>query len=301
MARDGNRSWPTLHALITIGVLLVCLCPGLTPSLAHEDHYHLKDDERFPPIDDADFAAAVELIYAGDAEGLKRHLAAHPALVKQTAAGAGHKEYSRGYFKDPTLLHFAAFNPWWDPEVAMPEQIVAVTRVILEAGAAVDAESGEDPDWMWTTLGLVTSGNKPAEAGVQAAMIGLLIEHGADPNGGVLGAVAHERWDAFAVLLKHDLERTPMVLAALDEPDALRQALEGIEKKELQGALFTAVVKGKPKNAEVCLEAGADPNAFLPIHKTTTAMHQAAWYNQVEVLKVLIEHGGRFDIEDKTY
>lgn len=261
----------------------------------------MKPGELWPPIANAPFAKAVELMHQGDAPALKAHLAQHPDLVTQTATGQGHQEYRRGYFTNPTLLHFVAYNPWFVEAIQPPGNLVEVTKIILDAGAEVDAISGDEPGWQWTTLGLITSGNKLHEGKLTRPMIDLLIKHGADANLGVLGAVSHNQWGALDALLEHGIERTPMVLAALDEPDALRESAQDLEQGELHRALFVAVSKGSPACVEVLLQAGADPNAYLPIHKHSTAMHQAAWNNHVPILKLLVEHGGRFDVNDTIY
>ena len=264
--------------------------PALQPGASH------------PAFNDAAFARAVALIHAGDHESLRAHLDQHPTLVTRIAQGDGsHDEYRRGYFANPRLLHFTAYNPWWTEDVAMPGHIVEVVRVILEAGAEPDAECGDEPGWTWTTLGLVTSGNKPAQAGVLRPLIDVLIRHGADPDGGVLGAVSHGKWDAMAILDGHDLTPTPTVLAARNDPGPLPDALAKADDRERQIALFTAATRPSLDALRVLLEHGADPNAYLPIHTFSTTMHQAAWANRVEALAILVEHGGRLDLKDTTH
>ncbi len=71
------------------------------PTLA--DRLELPHHER---IEDATFRRAVDLLDAGDAEGLRRLLQAHPKLVQAQVLLEG-----GNYFRTPTLLEFIAENP----------------------------------------------------------------------------------------------------------------------------------------------------------------------------------------------
>src|SRR5579871_2797225 len=122
-------------------------------------------------IEDPDFRRAVDLLDAGDADGLSAHLKSHPGLVRQRVVFEG-----GNYFRNPSLLEFVAENPIRHGK--LPANTVAVARVILEAGAA------EDRAAMNETLGLVCSGRVARECGVQSPLIDLLCAAGADPNSG---------------------------------------------------------------------------------------------------------------------
>lgn len=92
------------------------------PTLA--DNLSLPQHER---IEDATFRRAVDVLDAGDAEGLRAHLKAHPNLVRQRVTLEG-----GNYFHNPTLLEFAAENPI--RHGTLPANILQVAQVILEAG-----------------------------------------------------------------------------------------------------------------------------------------------------------------------
>jgi hypothetical protein len=57
-------------------------------------------------IEDPAFRRAVDLLDAGDAEGLRVYLNKHPGIVHQRVVFEG-----GNYFRNPTLLEFAAENP----------------------------------------------------------------------------------------------------------------------------------------------------------------------------------------------
>lgn len=95
-------------------------------------------------IEDAVFRRAVDLLDAGDADGLRTHLNSHPRLAHQRVQFEG-----GNYFSNPSLLEFAAENPI--RHSSLPPNIVQVAKVILDAGGKTDSASME------STLTLVCS------------------------------------------------------------------------------------------------------------------------------------------------
>src|SRR5690242_19697521 len=85
------------------------------------DQLNLPHHER---IEDPAFRRAVELLDAGDAEGLRAHLKQHPDLARPHVAFEG-----GNYFRNPTLLEFVAENPVRHGK--LPKNIVEITKVIL--------------------------------------------------------------------------------------------------------------------------------------------------------------------------
>jgi peptide-methionine (S)-S-oxide reductase len=124
-------------------------------------------------IEDAAFRRAVDLLDSGDLEGLRMHLQRFPELTRQ------YINFEDGnYFRNPTLLEFAAENPV--RHGVLPANIVQIVRLILNSGAK---ENQTALDGM---LGLVCSGRVPRECGVQVALIDLLCEYGAEPDQAIL-------------------------------------------------------------------------------------------------------------------
>jgi len=121
------------------------------------------------------FRCAVDLLDAGDVEGLREHLRTRPNLVHERVVFEG-----GNYFQNPALLEFVAENPIRHGK--LPENIVEVAKVILDAGAKSDQAALDE------TLVLVCSGRVARECGVQIALIDLLCDQGADPNCGMPGA-----------------------------------------------------------------------------------------------------------------
>src|SRR6266700_3711863 len=88
------------------------------------DQLNLPHHER---IEDATFRRGVDLLDDGDIDGLRAHLKRHPKLTRQRVVFEG-----GNYFHNPTLLEFVVENPIRHGK--LPPNIVAVTKVILEAG-----------------------------------------------------------------------------------------------------------------------------------------------------------------------
>ena len=160
IAREsGFPSWPRLKRHIE------------KPTLV--DQLDLPHHER---IEDTTFRRAVDLIDAGDVAGLRAYLKRHPKPVHQHIAFEGWN-----YFYNPTLLEFVAGNPV--RHAKLPENIVEVAKVILEAGPE-KSELNE-------TLMLVATGSVPRECRVQIPLIDLLCDHGADPDSAAHATALH--------------------------------------------------------------------------------------------------------------
>jgi hypothetical protein len=152
----------------------------------------------------ANFEAAVDAIVSGDITALASLLRAHPGLARARSTRA-----------HPTLLHYVSANGVEDYRQKTPPNIVEITRLLLDAGADVNATSGAYGGGS-TTLGLVGTSVHPEQAGVQIPLLELLLQHGADleqPGYPVVkGCLANGQGPAARFLASHG--------AALDFEDA---------------------------------------------------------------------------------
>jgi peptide-methionine (S)-S-oxide reductase len=83
--------------------------------------------------------------------------------------------------------------------------------------------------------------------------------------------------------------------------DELHRLLADASPDEVQAAFGLAVMHGQLAAARACLDAGADIDAFLPVHKHATAMHQAARNGDMPMLKLLVERGASLHVRDKIW
>jgi ankyrin repeat protein len=123
---------------------------------------------------DADFEAAADAVVGGDIATLKRLLAQRPELIRARSMREHHV----------TLLHYVAANGVEDFRQKTPPNGVDVARILLDAGADVDAAADTyDGGWWQTTMNLLVSSAHPAIAGLQSALVDVLVDHGANPDG----------------------------------------------------------------------------------------------------------------------
>ena len=253
------------------------------------DRLDLRHHER---IEDAGFRRAVDLIDAGDTAGLRDWLSAHPKLVHQHIAFEG-----TNYFHDPTLLEFIAENPV--RRGSLPKNIVEVAKAILDAGADTDKED------MNETLALVATGSVPRECRQQIPLIDLLCDRGADPDSATAIAAVLGEIEAVRHLITRGARVTLPIAAALSRIDDFRRLLPaaGGDERHLAMAIAANSIvtdDGAIEIMRMLLDAGENPNRYNPIggHSHTTLLHQAALRGDLEMARLLVEHGARLDMKD---
>ncbi len=246
------------------------------------DQLNLPHQER---IEDPIFRRAVDLIDAGDASGLRVYLKQHPMLVHQHVVFEGWN-----YFHNPTLLEFTAGNPVRHPK--LPENIVEVAKVIIDAGAEQSALN--------EMLMLAATGSVPRECGKQLPLIDLLCDHGADANSALHAATLHGEMEATHALIKRGARVDLPVAAALGQIDNFRRLFPDAGRDDRHLALALASQFGHVEIVRWLLDAGEDPNRYNPVggHSHSTPLHQAAAAGNEEMVRLLVESGARLDMED---
>ena len=128
------------------------------------------------------FDEAVEAIITGNAAALTKLLVAHPDLIKARSR-SDHKA---------TLLHYVAANGVEDELQKSPKNAAEIARILIEAGAEVDALAETyGGGTNQTTLCLLVSSIHPAAAGVQPALVQVLCDAGAAVDGASGHRVIH--------------------------------------------------------------------------------------------------------------
>jgi hypothetical protein len=273
IAREyGFPSWPKLKAFVENERTAVLDLP------AHER------------IIDAPFRRAVELLDAGDADGLRDHLRRHPEIVHSRVT-----LYGGNYFQTPTLLEFTAENP--TRHGSLPPNIADIARVILNAGGSEDSPSVD------SALALAASSSVARECGVQLGLIEILCEYGADPNAGTLPALLYGEFDAVAHLLARGAATTLAVAAALGRANDARRLIADATDDERRLALALAAQHGRTDAVRALLEADVDANGFTPVqgHSHATALHQAALSGNDEIVQLLLDRGAHSGVRDILY
>ncbi len=249
---------------------------------------------------EAQFEAAADAIVGGDIETLGRMLRQNPELVR-TRSTREHRS---------TLLHYVSANGIEDFRQKTPKNIVEITRLLLDAGADVNAES-EAYGGRSTTLGLAATSCHPEAAGVQIPLLDLLIERGAiidGPGAGsaVNGCLRNGRGEAAEYLASRgarlDLEgaagvgRLDVVRGFFDETGGLKPAAT---RQQLICGFTWACEFGRNRVIEFFLDHGAAVDARL--RGGETGLHWAAYEGHADTVRLLLDRGASVDIADDTH
>jgi len=165
---------------------------------------------------DASFETAADAIIEGDIATLQRRLREDPSLI--------HRRSSREHRS--TLLHYVSANGVEDFRQKTPPNIVEIAALLLDAGADVNAESDAYGGHS-TALGLAATSVHPQRAGVQLALMELLLARGVRiDDDAVNGCLANGQPEA-AAFLAHRGARLDLIGAAgLGLVDLVKQLLD---------------------------------------------------------------------------
>jgi len=251
--------------------------------------------------DVAQFEAAVDGIVSGDIESLRRMLREHPDLVRARSSRAHHA----------TLLHYVSANGVEGYRQKTPPNIVEITKLILAAGADVNAPAhcyGDEDD----TLSLTATSAHPANAGVMIPMLELLVAAGADihrtSNGwtNVRACLANGQPEAAAWLADRGAEVGFVDAAGLGRLNRVRAyitpdgtLLNGATTKQLEDAWESATWYGRVDVARYLMDACVDPNLARP--NGVTALHRAAETAAPEMAELLIARGAQVNVKDREF
>jgi len=247
-----------------------------------------------PVIDDPSFRAAVAAIHAGDAAGLARLLDAEPRLLRERIVEPQcYRDASRHqYFLDPKLFWFVAGNPTLVP--ALPPNIVEIAEAMIARGVArVDLDYA---------LELTMTSDVAERQGLQGPLIARLLEAGAQASPQAIETtLGHRLLGPVRLLLSGGQAMTAAIAAAFGDLSALAALLPVASPAERQAAFGLAVINGRQEAVRLTLDAGADVNAWLPVHRHSTALHQATLDENLALMGLLRERGARLDIGDRLW
>jgi len=262
------------------------------------------------------FARAVTAIVTGNTEALRRELAATPSLVQARSTSAHHA----------TLLHYVAANGIEDELQRPVPNADEIARVLLEAGAEVDATCDTYGGRWNTTLDLLVSSDHPCEAGVTGKIVRLLHAHeaaieGPLDNGSPLATgLAFGILDGVQAVLGCGARAdNPIFAAAAGNREWLTAWLDGTAGSAARAtpahpplsadrataaeqALVFAAMCGQIEVIRLLLDRGVDVNASPPgSHWTFTPLHTAAIQGQAQAVGLLLEHGADRTIRDTRH
>ncbi len=240
----------------------------------------------------ATFESAADAIVTGDLKTLKRLLRNDPALVRTRSA----REHGA------TLLHYVSANGVEGYRQKTPKNIVAITEVLLNTGAEVDAEAAVYGGGA-TTLGLAATSIHPYRAGVQNQLLEILLDHGAEIDrrnsagkrqSAVRDALANGRREAAEYLAERGARLNLEAAAGIGRLDVVKRFFndDGTRKaktsrKQVQFAFLSACAWGRNNVVEFLLDKGGDLNDGGSDGQTP--LHCAVITGQLETVKLLLK------------
>jgi len=237
------------------------------------------------------FEAAADAIVTGKVTILNRLLREDPELI--------HARSTREH--RATLLHYVAANGVENYRQRTPKNIVRIAEILLAVGAEVDA-TADLYGGGCTTLGLAATSVHPARAGVQEALMQLLLDHGAaidtpdsagNRQSAVLGCLSNGQGRAAEFLADHGAWLTLDAAAGVGRMDVVKSYFDDDGKLkraaltlEMRNGFLMACGWGRRDVVEFLLDRGADP--AWSSKDGQTALHWAAIGGHLDIVKVLL-------------
>jgi ankyrin repeat protein len=247
------------------------------------------DDLQHAGSPDAKFEEAAESIASGDIATLRRLLDERPELIRQRSS-RDHRS---------TLLHYVSANGIEDFRQRTPANIVEITRLLLDAGADVNAESDAYGGHSMT-LGLVATSIHPEAAGVQIELMELLLTRGAMiervPGEAVRGCLANGRPLAAGFLAAHGAYLDFENAAGVGRLDRVKELVTTTSNENLARGFVWACEYGHNDVVEFLLHYGIDP--AVGAGGDMTGLHLAAHEGQLDTVKLLLAHNAPLEVKN---
>ncbi len=253
------------------------------------------------------FEAAARAIVRGDRPTLERLLLEHPGLVRARST----REHRA------TLLHYVSANGVEGFRQMSPTNSAEIAKILLSAGAEVDAEA-DVYEGACTPLGLVATSAPPFNAGVQQEVIDVLLDHGARVDrpglagrrdGLIRACLANGQPKAAEYLATRGAPLDLPGAAGLGRVDALKTFFgeDGALNRrashaQLLEGFSLASAYGRADAVTFLLDQGIDVDTELPGHGAGhKGLHVAAFHGHVNVVSILLRRGASVDPIDKTW
>jgi ankyrin repeat protein len=260
---------------------------------------HVEELARAPQV--SNFESAADAIVAGDLAALERLLKDDAGLVRARS----NREHRA------TLLHYVSANGVEGYRQRTPRNIVEIAKLILDAGAEVDAEA-DVYGGRATTLGLVATSVHPERAGVQEELMALLLERGAEIDRNhaagnsqsmVTACVANGRRQAAEFLAQRGARLDFEDAAGVGHLDVVKTFLNrdgslkpNATKAQMERGFLWACEYGHTDVVVFLLQQGVDIQT--PANTGQTGLHWAVIGGQMEMIKLLLARGASLEAKN---
>jgi ankyrin repeat protein len=200
-------------------------------------------------------------------------------------------------------LHYVSANGVESYRQRSPKNALEIARVLLEAGAEVDAEADVYGGGS-TTLGLVATSVHPERAGVQLELMDLLLRHGAaieQPHAGgnhsvvVKACLDNGRQRAAEFLAERGAHLNFVAAAGVGRVERMRTFFlpdgtpgPDVTSQQMEAAFRYACSYGRKEAVELLLNKGVNITAHGGDGQT--GLHCAAIFGKLEIIKLLLGH-----------
>ena len=252
------------------------------------------EDTRQTP-EGAEFEVAADAVVEGDLARLKALLRRNPALAHARSARIHHA----------TLLYYLAANGIEDFRQRSPANAPEIARLLLDAGAEVDALCGLGNSDDTPMLALVTSVH-PHYMGVATDLIELFVEAGSKVDG-VNGDGAPVRLalkfgypESAAALVRLGAEvKTAAMAAGLGRLDLTKEFVEerGASEADLAAAFEDACRFGRTDIAEYLLANGVDVDGQGTWNMT--GLMWAASQGHLDTMALILDRGPSLELRNE--
>ena len=252
------------------------------------------EDTRQTP-EGAEFEVAADAVVDGNLARLQSRLRRNPVLAHARSARI-HRA---------TLLYYLAANGIEDFRQRSPANAPEIARLLLDAGAEVDALCGLGNSDDTPMLALVTSVH-PHHMGVATELIEIFVEAGSKVNG-VKGDDAPVRLalkfgypDSAAALVRLGAEvKTVAMAAGLDRLDLTKEFVEerGASEADLAAAFEDACRFGRTEIAEYLLAKGADVDGQGTWNMT--GLMWAASQGHLDTMALILDRGPSLELRNE--
>jgi len=250
------------------------------------------------------FWQAVKAIDAGDVPGLSRQIAAHPRLVSDRLDAPGSWLRDKvgnaldTFFQRPYLLWFIAEDPVRNG--ALPSNIAEVTDAIIRAAQnAGVADLREQLDY---ALRLVSWSWIARQCDVQIALIDILVDAGASPDGNPDNALVNSNFAAAAHLVERGAPLTLSTALCFERWNDVDRLAAEASSRHKQFALTLTALKGKADALRRIIDLGADINSVSQdLYSHASPLHHAVSSGSLEAVKILVDAGANLGARDTAY
>ena len=240
------------------------------------------------------FEQAAEAIVTGDLVALQSLLTNHPTLP-QARSPRQHQA---------TLLHYIAANGVEGYRQKTPPNAVEIAKLLLDAGADVNA-TAHVYGGQATTLALAATSIHPEQAGLQQTLIELLLGRGASLNDPTLvtACLANGRQQAAKFLANQCAPLTIESAAGIGDLKKVKSYFDkegkltpNATEQQLHRALLWAGEYGKNEVIEFLLDHGAPLDAHSPDGQTP--LHWAVIGGHIDTIQLLISKGASLEAKN---